>query len=175
MYRLIWRLIWVPAIALAACGAEDYQRPRTVEYITQAILAPSCGNAQCHSALSHEANYKFDTVEDAQQSLLGLVGAISLDAQDEPEGDASTSFLINVLTRVRDRMPYDQPLPDPDIDLISSWIDFGAPGAQCIPQAGGGPVCAGSKVVDCKPDFNYGAVERDCATTMMGCSNGACR
>lgn len=173
MPRWIWLLSWLPA--LAACGADDYQRPRTVEYITMAVLAPNCGNAQCHSALSKKQGLAFDTVESSQEALLGLVGSITLDANDEPVGDPSSALLITVLTRTVDRMPWDQPLPDPDIALLGDWIEFGAPGAQCVPTSTGAPVCAGSKIVECRPDFNYGAVVRDCATTMQTCSGGSCR
>ncbi len=170
----MYRLIWSAALVLAACGTENDQRPRTVEYITQAILVPNCGNAQCHSSFRKAENLVFDNLEDAQRNLVGrLVGVISLNAQDEPEGDAASSELIHVLTRTVDRMPWDQPLPDADIDLIARWIDFGAPGAQCDPSAGA-KVCVGTRLVDCKPSYDYGAVT-DCADTGMSCSSGACR
>jgi hypothetical protein len=170
------RLIWLPALALAACGTEDDQRPRTVEYITEAVLAPQCGNAQCHSSFRNAKGYAFDTVERSQQSLADLLqGNITLNAKEEPQGDAPSSFLINVLTRTKDRMPYDQPLPEPDIALISRWIDFGAPGAQCDPDASGGKVCVGSKSVECLPTFNFGAVVADCTAANKTCSLGVCQ
>jgi hypothetical protein len=167
------RLIWLSALALAACGTEDDQRPRTVEYITEAVLAPQCGNAQCHSSFRNAKGYAFDTVERSQHSLADLLlGNITLNAKDEPQGDAASSFLINVLTRTVDRMPYDQPLPEPDIDLIARWIDFGAPGAQCDPNIDNGMVCVGMKSVQCRPTFEYGAVVANCATS---CSQGVCK
>jgi hypothetical protein len=168
-------LIWLSAIALAGCGTQNDQRPRTVEYVTQAILIPNCANAQCHSTFRRAEELSFGTLEEAQQSLVGrLVGAITLNDRDEPQGDGASSFLFEVLTRTIDRMPYDQPLPDADIDLIVRWIDFGAPGAQCDPSAGD-TVCVGRKVVECRPSFSYGAVVQDCATTSQNCSAGACR
>ena len=172
--RPMYRWIWLPALALGACGTENDQRPRTVEYITQAILAPNCGNAQCHSSFRNAEGLAFDNVERAQESLVnGLVGAIGLDARDEPEGDAASTQLINVLTRTVDRMPYDQPLPEPDIDLIMDWIDTGAKGAQCTPPAAnGGPVCVGNRVIECTADFNLGSLQRVCTT---GCTNGVCQ
>jgi hypothetical protein len=170
------RLIWVPALALAACGTETDQRPRTVQYITEAVLAPNCGNAQCHSSFRNAMGYAFDTVEKAQQSLVGgLVGQITLNARDEPEGDASSAFLINVLTRTLDRMPYDQPLPEPDIALIERWIDYGAPGAQCNPAIDSGMICVGTKSVECLKTFDFGAVIQDCVTVGKNCSAGVCR
>jgi len=171
------RLSWLPAIALAACGTADDQRPRTVEYITEAILAPNCGNAQCHSSFRNAEGYAFDTVAAAKETLVreALVGAISLNSRNEPVGDAASSRLMNVLTRTVDRMPYDQPLLEVDLDLIERWIDFGAPGAQCDPEANGGMICADTKLVECQDDYSFGAVVRDCATMSMSCSAGACR
>lgn len=174
MYRSIWR-ICLPALALAACGTENDQRPRSVQYITEAILAPYCGNAQCHSSFRNAQGYTFDTVEKAQLSLTGgLVGNIILNGRQEPEGEGASSFLYTVLTRPVDRMPYDQPLPDADLELIERWIDFGAPGAQCNPNLGA-KVCVDKKVVQCQETFNYGEVVEDCAATGKNCSAGACR
>lgn len=171
----MYRLIWLPALALAlaACGTDNDQRPRTVEYITEAVLAPNCGNAQCHSSFRNAEGYAFDTVERAQQSLVGLVGAIGLDSKNEPQGDAASSFLVTVLTRSVDRMPYDQPLPQPDIDLIKRWIDYGAPGAMCDPSINSGKLCIGAKSVECA-DFEFASVT-DCAAKGMTCSAGACK
>ena len=177
MHRSIWRT-WLPVIALAACGTEIDQRPRSVQYITEAILAPNCGNAQCHSSFRNAYNYTFDTVEKAREHLLapeGLVGAITLNNRDEPQGDGVSSFLYAVLTRNVNRMPYDQSLPDADIDLLVRWIDFGAPGAQCNPVKSGPLICVGSKVVECKDSFDYGAVIENCAATGKTCAMGACR
>ena len=170
----MFRSIWLPAIgfALAACGTENDQRPRSVEYVTQAILAPSCGNAQCHSQFKNAAGFTFDSVDTAQASLAGgLVGSVSLNALNEAVGDAESSLLLNVLTRTRERMPYDQPLPKPDIELIRRWIDFGAPGAQCNP-ADGDRLCVGDKLVECTETFDFGGIIQTCAN---GCAAGACR
>ena len=114
MYRL------AVLMALAACGTTDDDRPQTLENITMTILAPACGNAQCHSSFRQEERYAFDTVEAAEASIEdgGLVNP----------GDAEGSLLHIVLIRTVDRMPYDQPLPDPDIALVKAWIENGADG-----------------------------------------------
>jgi hypothetical protein len=169
-------LLWLPAIALAACGSADYQRPRTVEYVTMAILAPNCGNAQCHSQFRNVSGFAFDTVENAQHSLAGgLVGSIGLNQLNEPVGEPEGALLVNVLTRTLDRMPYDQPLPEAEIELIRDWIEFGAPGAQCNPTIEGERVCTSGKVVECLDSFDYGGVIDDCAAQGMDCAAGACR
>lgn len=102
--------------AEATCTDDD--RPATIEYITTTILKPSCANAQCHSAFSAAAGYRLDTVEHVRQAGDFLV----------TPNDSGLSQLYLVLIREEDRMPYDQPLPGPDIALIQRWIDTGADG-----------------------------------------------
>lgn len=172
------RLICLAAIALAACGTQNDQRPRTVQYITEAILVPNCGVAECHSSFVNAKGYAFDTVAKAQKGLTDLLtGAITLNAREEPEGDSSpdASLLIRVLTRTVKRMPYDQPLLDEDFDLISRWIEFGAPGAQCDPSVDKGMVCVDTKSVECLKTFDFGAVVKDCAAAGQNCGGGVCR
>lgn len=118
----MYRLALLGVIALGGCGTTEDDRPATLEYVTTVILAPACANAQCHSAFKNEAGYRFDTVEHAREELEFLV----------VPGDRAASFLYEVVTRPPDsefpRMPYDQPLPEPEIELIGRWIDEGAVG-----------------------------------------------
>jgi hypothetical protein len=119
------RIVLVAAM-LAACGTvspEDDDRPKTLEYIAVAILAPACGNGQCHSSFTRAGKpgsegYAFDTVEQCKKELPALVVA----------GDIEASFLNTVLTRRVNRMPFDQGLPDVDVKLIQTWIEEGAMG-----------------------------------------------
>jgi hypothetical protein len=171
----MFRLIWISALVLAACGVDTDRRPRTVEYITEAILAPNCGNAQCHSSFRRELGYAFDTVATAKKDLVSLVGPITLDDRGEPlgpSGDADTR-LMNAMTRTIDRMPYDQPLPDVDLELIRSWIERGALGAQCDPGVDNARVCINNKVYACGPTFDYGGLVEDCMAKT--CGAGVCR
>jgi len=120
-------------IVLGACGTTTDDRPRTLEYVVEAITRPYCANAQCHSAFTAagptfpdgtKVSYSFDSVENAQISMQGTVAP----------GDADSSLIYQVLIRSAlddgtfPRMPYDQPLPDPDKDLIKDWINTGADG-----------------------------------------------
>lgn len=118
----MYRLVLVAAVALAACDQTDNDRPATLEYITEAILQPSCSQATCHSSYRRENDYAFDTVDEARKSMTrhSLVA---------PE-DSGASLLYNVLVRTTKRMPYDSPLADKDIALIQKWIDDGAPGLE---------------------------------------------
>jgi len=120
MVRAMYRLVLVAAVALTGCNQTDNNRPATLEYITEAILQPSCSQATCHSSYRREKGYAFDTVEEARKSITdhSLVAA----------GDSSASLLYNVLIRSVKRMPYDSPLPDKDVELIKQWIDDGALG-----------------------------------------------
>jgi hypothetical protein len=116
------RTVMVAALALAACGVDPSEddRPRTLEYVTRAILTPSCGNAQCHSSFKQAANRTYDTVERACESML--------ERGDVQPLDGEGSNLYYVLIRTIDRMPYDQPMPKVDQDLLRDWIMIGAPG-----------------------------------------------
>lgn len=118
----MYRLVLVAAVALTACDQTDNDRPATLEYITEAILQPSCSQATCHSSYVREKDYAFDTVDETRKSIMrhSLVAP----------GDSESSLLYSVLVRSVKRMPYDSPLADKDIALIQKWIDDGAPGLE---------------------------------------------
>lgn len=122
------RLCVVAALALAACGTSVDDRPATLEYVTQAILAPSCGNAQCHSSFRRVEDYAFDTVEEARDSINTYALVVPFDV----EGSLLHQVLVteggNPDDGALQRMPYDQPMSDRDVDLIDRWIEKGAPG-----------------------------------------------
>jgi hypothetical protein len=170
------RLVLIGALLAGACGAAD-DRPRTLEYITDTILAPTCANAECHSAFKQQVGDQFDTVDAARRSIVsnGLVHA-------DDAADPSASLLIQSLTvgapsilspgSGNVRMPYDGPMPDADVELIKAWIGDGAPGAQCLATAQGnacilrhvaGMAAAVSQVVACGGDGNIGNVLDTCA------------
>ena len=121
----MYRLVLAAAAALAACSQTDNDRPATLEYITEAILQPSCGQYTCHSSFRRAKGYAFDTVEAAKASLAPTDPAAPRVINTS---DPTSSFLYEVLTRKVKRMPYDAPLPQKDIDLILTWISAGAPG-----------------------------------------------
>lgn len=114
------RLALVAAAVLAGCNTSENDRPATLEYITEAILQPSCSQATCHSSYRMEEGYAFDTVDISRKSLQGIV----------VPGDPETSKLYIVLTRNKERMPLDAPLFDKDIALIKLWIESGAEGLE---------------------------------------------
>lgn len=159
--------------ASGACGVTD-DRPRTLEYITQTILAPTCAAAQCHSAFKREVGDEFDTVDATRRTIVnnGLVNP----------GSPGSSFLYqSITTGVPSllnpgsgtvRMPFDAPMPDADVALIAAWIQDGAPGAQCLANdQGNGCSVTGTgtsrvyHVVQCV-DGNIGPVVRDCPPAM---------
>lgn len=122
------RLVVVAALGLAACGVEADDRPKTLEYITSAILAPNCGNAQCHSSFRREDNYAFDTVAEARISMDPVINPGMVVA-----GEPNDSLLYQVLVSPGGednvpRMPYDQPIANKDVELIFHWIEDGADG-----------------------------------------------
>lgn len=100
---------------LVACATDD-PRPPTVEVIATEILAPTCGQVQCHSTTSNIKNYAFDTLAAAKDSLKRM-----------PK--AGRDSLMGVLTATGgSRMPPDSPLDDADLTLIHTWITKGEMG-----------------------------------------------
>ncbi|MDX2090100.1 MAG: hypothetical protein SFX73_19740 [Kofleriaceae bacterium] len=166
-------------LGIAACAEEEYQRPRTVEYITEAILIPSCAAAQCHSDFKQAEGLSFTTVDVARQGIIDMVsGSLTTSGQDVI-GIPENAQFFQVLVRTVDRMPYDQPLANADIDLIREFIEIGAPHAQCRPSDGE-LQCLGEKVYTCNAEFNFGELVQDCAQLQPGvgfeyrCLSGAC-
>ena len=106
------------AALLVGCGMSEDPRPATFEVVTLEILAPSCGQVQCHSTSTKTRDYAFDTLPSARLTLRQLVGPT-----------AEQSELISVMrSNGGRRMPPDYPLPEVDIQLIETWIDAGADG-----------------------------------------------
>src|SRR5690242_19196430 len=97
---------------LVACGTTD-DRPLTVEYVTGAVLGPTCGGAQCHSTFAANQTDIFDTVEGARSSLVRN-GLIRFDSKPHYDpGDARNADLIQWITETDPkglgigRMPWD--------------------------------------------------------------------
>jgi len=183
------RLVLIGALLGGACGSATDDRPPTLDYITETILAPSCASAECHSAFKREVGDRFDTPEAARLTMVANNMVLPGNA-DAPEG----SYLIRTLTvgsrSILDpnagniRMPYDAPLPDRDIELIKTWTSMFSPGAQCVPneQQQGCSLTSGDggalidKVVQC-PDGNIGATITTCAgkdICSIDSGNGKC-
>jgi hypothetical protein len=114
------------------CASHD-DRPETLAYITETILAPTCALAECHSAMTRQFNYSFDTIELAQHALDGtdalrLIGPCSAPPCATTPRD---SYLIKVITAqdsFGNRMPFDAAMPAEDVQLIIDWIRDGAEG-----------------------------------------------
>jgi len=123
------RSVMAAALLLAACGVDPSEddRPRTLHYITSAVLKPYCGNAQCHSSFRQEKERAYDTVQRACESMI--------EQGDVIPGDPDGSFIDQVLVRPIDRMPYDQPMADVDRALLRDWILIGAPGLPTDAEA----------------------------------------
>jgi hypothetical protein len=187
------RFVLAGALVAAACGTATDDRPRTLEYITRAILAPSCATAECHSAFRAQVGDVFDTPEATRRTIV----ANHLVRYPDEIADPSSTLLVRVLTvgatSLLDpasgnvRMPYDAPLPDLDIELIAAWIADGIPGAQCTPNDVGlgcqvrnvtvmGQTRVVNEVVEC-PDGNVGRLIQTCGENQICdfyAGNGLC-
>ncbi len=171
MRSLAWLAL---VIASAGCTRDADDRPRTLAYITEAILAPTCGKAECHSTFAQTEGDVFDTVVGARDSLVnnGLI-SIPTDEMSPTSSSLYQSITVGLPSEQglsgNIRMPYDAPMPNEDVYLIEDWIAAGAEGAQCIPDTG--YVCNGNDLVACTADGNYGELQMKCSGT---CSSGAC-
>ena len=130
------RLVLIAALG-GACGATTDDRPRTLEYITDTILAPTCASAACHSAFKQELGDAFDSVENARLSIMANSLVDITSPKDSTIYKSITEGVQGVYSGVKSRMPYDAPMPDADVALILDWIQKGAEGAQCLPNAQG--------------------------------------
>jgi hypothetical protein len=154
-------------------------RPKTVEYVTEAIFAPTCGAAQCHSTFAGNDHDVFDTVIGVRSSLVNN-GLIELDSTKNDRLDPGGANVIIWITQIDPfglgigRMPYDAPMPVQDVELLESWIKNGARGAQCNPDSTGGFACDNNSVVRCDAEWNFSTPMIDCATVGKSCLSGAC-
>ena len=118
--RMALRTLACALAIVAGCGTSPDERPPTLEVVALSILAPSCGQVQCHSSSTNLQGYAFDTFAGTRTALRTLVGV---------GGTNPNNKLIKVLTASGDkRMPADTPMDDQDIALIQAWIDGGAQG-----------------------------------------------
>lgn len=107
---------------LGACGTTPDERPVTVEVVALSVLAPSCGQTQCHSTSTYIQGYAFNTLDAAKDALREIATTV----QGETAAD---TLLIDVMrTTGGKRMPPDAPLAEQDIQLVEAWIDSGSPG-----------------------------------------------
>lgn len=107
------------AFVFAACGTTPDSRPPTVEVISLEILAPTCGQVQCHSTSTNTKGWAFDTLEDS------IISLREMDVKAHPDNNELTRV---VFTTGGDIMPPDSPLAQDDKDLIRAWLDAGAMG-----------------------------------------------
>jgi hypothetical protein len=133
---------WLCVLLIAGCNVSSDtsdDRPQTFEFITEAILKPSCGTAECHSAMKAEKGDVFDSVAGARTTItvthsdLVFTCAQLQPPETFPCGDdaLNISYLYKVIDDQDiegDRMPLDQALSNKDIVLIREWIRGDAQG-----------------------------------------------
>ncbi len=110
------------AVALASgCGTAPDDRPATLEVITLEILAPTCGQVQCHSSTTNLRGYALDTVAGARAALADKTSQDGL----LKVSNGKTKLIEVIEATGGKRMPPDVPLADEDIALLQKWIDGG--------------------------------------------------
>jgi hypothetical protein len=114
-------------VLVGACGTTDDNRPLDAEYVTAAVLAPTCGAAQCHSTWEQHKGDVFDTLVGMRRSIVDN-GLVSLDSLQFDPADPASSALITWVTKTDPlglgigRMPFDAPMPNEDIHFLEHWI-----------------------------------------------------
>jgi hypothetical protein len=166
------------AVVAAACGSTTDDRPLTVQYATAAVLAPTCGAAQCHSTFSGNYTDVFDTVVGVRSTIVDT-GLVRHDSKpqfdpDMPENADLILWLTQTDPKGRGigRMPWDAPMPLEDIYYLEKWIAADTPGAQCDPTLDSGLACDNKTLKACNPDWNFGATMMDCPND---CVAGVCQ
>jgi hypothetical protein len=167
------------ALLVSACGSATDDRPPTLEYLTEAILSPTCASAECHSAFKQAVGDEFDTPAATRRSLVGNALVVYPDDTLDPSGSRLIRTLRVGMPSILSpgsgnvRMPYDAPMPEADIRLIEAWIAGGARDAQCVPNAQNRGCSAATsqagttyQVVECQ-DGNVGAVVETCPATQI--------
>jgi len=106
---------------MTACGTSPDDRDPTLEVVTFEVLAPHCGQVQCHSTFTRTEGLAFDTLEDAKTSLKSTKLCVA-------PNDGCGLYDVLDGTNDTERMPPDVPLAKEDRALIEAWINAGAPG-----------------------------------------------
>jgi hypothetical protein len=112
------------------CGGTKEDRPPQWSFISATIIEPSCATVNCHSAITHQGGVDLSNRQIGFETLVNTMGSSTADAGGTfyvlpkyPEYSALIT-LLNAVGSIR--MPPDNPLPQADIELISSWISDGA-------------------------------------------------
>jgi hypothetical protein len=170
------RLVVPPLLLFAACGDAQDDRPLELDYLTQQVFAPTCGATTCHSSFKQAGNVVFDTPDATRRSLIDG-GLIRFNSDKYDPDDPNQADLIIWITQIDPfgegigRMPFDYPMPNKDVQLLSDWIAAQAPGAQCNPEENAGKACNNKEVVECTADWTFGPRVQLCATD---CIAGKC-
>lgn len=120
------RLVAAWLLVASACGTTD-DRPLDAQFVTEAVLAPSCGMAQCHSAFKQAGGRSFDSLVEMRRSIVDF-GLVTLDSlQFDPRDPARAALTVWVTAidpfrRGIGRMPLDAPLADADVEYLKRWI-----------------------------------------------------
>lgn len=148
MVRAMVRCVWIAlAVTVAACGSVDDNRPLDAQYVTAAVLGPTCGAAECHSTFTQAGPgttpYVFDTLVGMRKTIIDN-GLIILDSNQFDPADPAGAALIAWVTKTDPfnlgigRMPYDAPMPNEDIHFLEDWIQ------GPIKETSDGSTCSGS-------------------------------
>lgn len=114
---------------LVGCGGAE-NRPAKWSFIAPAIIEPNCGTVSCHSSVAQRAGVILDSREAGYATLTNRGFVVRCKTTDDTvcrdAAVANSEILALLRGQGSRRMPPDGALPDPDIQLIQTWIGSGA-------------------------------------------------
>ena len=114
---------------LVGCGGAE-NRPAKWSFIAPAIIEPNCGTVSCHSSVAQRAGVILDSREAGYATLTNRGFVVRCKTADDTvcrdAAVANSEILALLRGQGSRRMPPDGALPDPDIQLIQTWIGSGA-------------------------------------------------
>ena len=151
------RFVVALALGVTACGTNADDRALNAQFVTEAILAPTCGTAECHSTYAQAGPkqkdgtikpYVFDTLVGTRTAMAGVGnnnGLVVLDSTNfDPDLPTGSTFIAVLLRNDPyegiDRMPLDAPMPFEDIKILEDWV-------RGVPTLRAGTTCTTS--ADC--------------------------
>jgi hypothetical protein len=181
------RFVIALAVSVSACGTNADDRALNAQFVTEAILAPTCGTAECHSTYAQAGPkqtdgtikpYVFDTLVGTRAAVAGVRnsnGLVVLDSTNFDPAIPSGSTFIAVLLKNDpldgiDRMPLDAPMPFEDINFLEDWV-------RGVPTLRQGTTCATSADCTTAGDSCYianGSTSGTCAIFESPLSGAQC-
>jgi hypothetical protein len=159
-------------------GAETCEP--TLASIQQAIFAPRCALAGCHTGMAPAASLDLSTATASEASLLGVPAALCEGRTRVVAGDAESSLLYAKVSGLQpsecgDRMPVGSMLMPDAMACIETWIAGLDPEQLPVTPDPSCETCGTSACVDVASDASHCGECGVACPTGASCDQGVCR